>query len=538
MLRIDSRKIIADANAEKLSQFFMDHSEQIYSLIRERLQQEPQTPYNHFIAEHPDGQQRSRAFLKAFQEALHGNVDILFDDQRRIGYKRAVEGYQLEDLFAYKTAFTDVMWFLIDNHNTSRKDTDDRITLNDIKVIHHLTDHSNFLLSDSFLRTRDEIIQHRRNQLQQLHHYAAKAISIFDREVLKTCASQEISTIFGLNGSYMALCRRNGPHKRQPDNMVLLSGLIGRMEERVMETSEAMSIDENGNLIAFDEEMPQEEFQGICVPIHTANLDMSGLFVIHDQGRVFKFQRFDKNLLYQFAYFTGAILSNSVMVSELARKKEELHELTGKLISVQEEEKKRLGADIHDTITQTLTAIGYKALVCQALIVKDLPRLEKELNGLVHDINGALKKSRSIISELRPKILDDLGIVAALQQAIDNFKEDSGLAVLFDCPKTMNINPDAGIALYRIVQEALRNIHKHAGASQVAISLVVEEENQLSLNVEDNGRGMAANPPPQTDSHSGMGLLTMRERAEDLGGRFAIESKHGDGCRLTVTVPL
>ncbi|MBU2513829.1 sensor histidine kinase [bacterium] len=524
---------------EKLSRFFKDHQENIYQLIRERLQQRPLTPYKSFISEHPEGQKRSHAFVRAFQEALDGRLEVLFEDQRQIGYKRAVEGYDLEDMFTYKMAFTDVMWSLINSNNVSQ-DESGLISFNDIKAINHLINYSNFLLSDSFLRTRDEIIQHRRNQLQELHRYAASAVSMFKREELRSCARQGIFNIFGLEGSYIAPIAGHDDDSKEGRlaSGQLPPGFIEAIELRVKQTSKAMAIDVSGAMIGFDEETQQERFQTVCIPIHTTNSDATVLFIVHDKGRVFKLQRFDKNLLYQFVYFTGALLSNSLMVSELAGKKEELHELTGKLISVQEEEKKKIGADIHDTITQALTAIGYKALVCQALVNKDLPRLEQELNRLVHDINGALKKARSIISELRPKILDDLGIVTALHQAISCFKEDSGLAVSFDCPETLNIHPDIGIALYRICQEALRNIRKHARASQVDISLNTIRQNWLSLKIRDNGRGMVTDPAPKSKSHSGIGLLTMRERAEKAGGQFVIESKDMNGCQITVTVPL
>jgi len=542
MLKIDSQEIIADADVEKLSRFFMDYKDRIYELIRERLKKDPPTPYKYFISDHPNGQMRSQAFLKAFQEALNGRVDVLFDDQRKIGYKRAMEGYELKDVFAYKMAFTEVMWLLINDYNVHLKSSEDLITFNDMKVITHLTSYSNFLLSNSFLKTRDEIISHRRNQLQKLHLYAARAISIFQEEELRAYTNQGIFDIFGLDGAFMV------PYVKKDDKNRWKKGkLIGiqpsfefveMIARQVVQTSKAMAIDVNGTMIPFDEEVKQENFQVICIPIDTSNFDVTGLFFVHDQGRIFKFQRFDKNLLYQFVYFTGAILSNSLMVSELARKKEELHDLTGRLIFVQEEEKKRIGADIHDTITQALTGIGYKALLCQALINKDLPRLEEELNRLVHDINGALRESRNIISDLRPKILDDLGVVPAFNKAIANFMEDSGLAVHFECPETLSVNSDVGIAFYRIFQEALRNIYKHARASKVDISLTIDNRNRLSLVVRDNGRGLVVDPDAERVGNSGMGLLTMRERAEDLGGQFVIDSKSGNGCRIMVTVPL
>jgi len=542
MLKVDSQEIIADADVEKLSRFFMDRKDRIYELIRERLKSEPPTPYKYFISDHPNGQMRSQAFLKAFQEALNGKVDVLFEDQRQIGYKRAVEGYELKDVFAYKMAFTEVMWLLINDYNAHQTSGEAMITFNDMKVITHLISYSNFLLSDSFLRTRDEIINHRRSQLQELHRYAARAISTFQEEELRACANQGIFEIFGLHGSFMV------PYVRNDDKDGWREGkLIGvqpspefveKTAIQVIHNNTAMAIDVNGNTVPFSEDLAQESFKVICIPIRTSDSDVTGLFFVHSQGRIFKFQRFDKNLLYQFAYFTGAVLANSLMVSELARKKEELHDLTGRLICVQEEEKKRIGADIHDTITQSLTAIGYKALLCQALINRDLPRLEEELNCLVKDVNGALRKSRSIISELRPRILDDLGIVAAFKKAIAGFKEDSGLTVDLECPETLSVSPDVGIGFYRICQEALRNIYKHAQASHVAISLKIDSRNWLCLLISDNGRGLACDPNSQYFSDSGMGLLTMRERAEDLGGQFIIDSKRGNGCRIMVTAPL
>ncbi|MFO7599344.1 MAG: hypothetical protein R6X27_05980, partial [Candidatus Desulfacyla sp.] len=165
MLKVDSQEIIADADVEKLSRFFMDRKDRIYELIRERLKSQPPTPYKYFISDHPNGQMRSQAFLKAFQEALNGKVDVLFEDQRQIGYKRAVEGYELKDVFAYKMAFTEAMWLLINDYNAHQTSGEAMITFNDMKVITHLIGYSNFLLSDSFLRTRDEIINHRRSQL-------------------------------------------------------------------------------------------------------------------------------------------------------------------------------------------------------------------------------------------------------------------------------------------------------------------------------------------------------------------------------------
>lgn len=542
MLKIDYRDIIENADLEKLSKFFTERKERIYGLIREGLKREPPTAYIRHISDHLQGQRRSRRFLDAFEEALRGRVDVFLNDQQQTGNQRAVEGYNLEDVLTYKMVFREVLWYFINNYNAEQEQDQDLINLNDIRFIEHLIGYSNYLLSYPFLKTRDEIINRRRNQLHQLHLYAAKAVSIFQEEELRACANQGIYDIFGLNGSFLV------PHMGKKDtdgwNKGTLTGIqishefVERTALEVAHSNKAIAIDGADKMVLFDEKTEKDHFKVICIPIYGRDFRVAGLFFVHDQGRVFSVQKFDKNLLYQFAYFTGAVFSNSLMVSEIASKQTELSNLTGRLISIQEKEGKRIGAEIHDTITQALTAIGYKAILCQELIERDPSRLNDELNLLVHNINEALKQSRQIISNLRPTILDDLGLVAAIKKLVIDLKEDSNLKVDFVCPKKLDVNPDIGIAFFRIVQEAFRNIKRHSQASEVDISLTISREQQLCLVVKDNGQGFNGNQNGQSGTKSGMGLLTMRERAEDLGGQFKIVSLTGKGCKIVVTVPL
>ena len=542
MLKIDSQEIIENADLGKLSQFFAERKERIYDLIREGLKKELSTPYIHHILNHPKGQRRSRRFLNAFEEALGGRVDVLFNDQQQIGYKRAVEGYNLEDVLTYKMVFREAIWHFIGIYNTEQEIDQNLINFNDIRFIEHLIGYTNYLLSYPFLKTRDEIINRRRNQLHQLHSYAANVVSIFQEEELRASANQAIYDIFGLHGSF--LIPYAGKKDLDIENQKRLIGLqisldfVEIIALEVARCNMAMAVDDNNNRILFHEDMEQNSFKIICIPIHRRNFYLTGLFFIHNQGRVFRFEKFDKNLLYQFSYFTEAVLSNYMMFSELAEKKEELHKLAGQLISIQEDERKRIAAEIHDTITQALTAIGYKALLCQELIDKDPSRLNDELNRLVHDINGALKQSRQMISNLRPKILDDLGIVTAIKRVLTDFQEDTNIRVNFITPKELDVRPELGTAFYRILQESLNNIKWHARASKVDISLVTIHKNQLCLIVKDNGQGFSFPEDNQGVKNSGLGILTMRERAQDLGGQLTIVSREGEGCQITVTARL
>jgi signal transduction histidine kinase len=542
MFKVDSQQIIENADLGKLSQFFAARKERIYDLICEGLKEQPVTPYIRHILNHPKGQRRSRRFLDAFEEALRGRVHVLFNDQKRIGYKRAVEGYNLEDVFTYKMVFREIIWHLLSNFNDGNKIGKDLINLNDIRFIELLIDYSNYLLSYSFLKTRDEIINRRTKQLQELHRYAAKVLSIFQKEEILSYANQGIYDIFRLYSKFSVLYGEN--RLLDIGNQGKLVGLqispeiLERTALEAARSNRAMAIDDNNNRIQFHEEMKKSYFKVICIPIHRRNFHLIGFLFIHSQGIVFKFERFNKNLLFQFSYLTGAVLSNFMMFSELTYKQEELHNLTRKLISIQEEERRKIAADIHDTLTQTLTAIGYKALLCQGLMEKDPSRLDDELNRLVLNINGALKESRQMISNLRPRILDDLGIVTIFKRVLNNFQEDTDIKVNFRAPQEMNMSPELSIAFFRILQESLNNINKHAKASKVDVSLGFIDNNKVCLKVKDDGQGFNISEGNQGIKNSGMGLLTMRERVEDLRGQFTIISSEGEGCQINITAPL
>jgi two-component system sensor histidine kinase DegS len=221
------------------------------------------------------------------------------------------------------------------------------------------------------------------------------------------------------------------------------------------------------------------------------------------------------------------------MVSEVSRKQDDLRNLTRSLISVQEDERKKIAADIHDTLTQMLTAIGYKALLCQELMENNTPRFKYEFTLLIDNINDALSQSRQIISNLRPKILDDIGILAAFRKVISDFQQETNFKINFICPGELLVSPNIGISLYRILQESLYNIAKHAHPSKVDIHLTLIEGEGLFLVVEDDGVGF----DPSQHSN-GLGLMTMRERAEGLGGEGRVYSSPGKGCRVEINIPL
>jgi two-component system sensor histidine kinase DegS len=167
---------------------------------------------------------------------------------------------------------------------------------------------------------------------------------------------------------------------------------------------------------------------------------------------------------------------------------------------------------------------------------KDLHRLDKELDELIILINTGLQESRQIISNLRPYMLDDIGIIAALKKLLNTFKTSTGVELIFSSPEKIKLDSDKGIALFRILQESLSNIKKHSSATRVRVSLDVNVKSGLCLQVHDNGKGFR--PGQKRKKLSGMGLLIMRERVEALNGNFAVHSRPAEGCTISATIPL
>lgn len=218
-----------------------------------------------------------------------------------------------------------------------------------------------------------------------------------------------------------------------------------------------------------------------------------------------------------------------VLAAQLARQREELRTLARRLLTVQEDERAALSREMHDDIGQSITAIKLSAV---ALLGEADPRLVRETAQEIVDIaDQTVARLRDISLLLRPPQLDALGLEAALRwQAGTLFRGDAPSLELvvaqLDCRPPREIE----LACFRIAQEALTNVLRHAVATHVRLELDCDDA-WLRLAVEDDGRGLPA------DLRSGLGLVSMRERAEQLGGRFAIVRIAGR-TRVEAALPL
>lgn len=217
---------------------------------------------------------------------------------------------------------------------------------------------------------------------------------------------------------------------------------------------------------------------------------------------------------------------------ELQRSLLELQALNGQLQNVREEERTKLAREIHDQLGQSLTAI--KIGLCALKAAPGEAQQSQSIDGILHLVDETIHAVRRISTELRPGILDHLGLVAAVEWAAEEFQAGTGIQCQVGLPETNPaIDAERATAIFRILQETLTNIARHAGATRVSIRLF-HEGGSVSLEVRDNGRGIGAD---RLYGAGSLGILGMRERAVLLGGEFRIAGEPGNGTTVRVRIP-
>jgi two-component system sensor histidine kinase DegS len=215
---------------------------------------------------------------------------------------------------------------------------------------------------------------------------------------------------------------------------------------------------------------------------------------------------------------------------------EENKQVISRVIQAQEDERLWVSRQIHDGPAQTMTNLVLRAEICERLLDIDLTRAKNELSGLKSVVNMTLQDTRRFIFDLRPMILDDLGLEPTLrryvQQFTDKFKVEVGVTI-----NGMNgrLPSQLEVAIFRIVQEALMNVAKHAHANHAQVSIEMNGD-VVSVTIEDDGTGFNADDSTLSDPKF-RGLTTMQQRAEMFGGQFNIDTGPGRGTRVIVSLP-
>jgi len=218
----------------------------------------------------------------------------------------------------------------------------------------------------------------------------------------------------------------------------------------------------------------------------------------------------------------------------VARRTEELSELSTHLQSLAEQEKSSLSRELHDELGGLLVAARMDISWIQERLPSDDPEVQTHFTRIHEALQSGVDLKRRVVENLRPSLLDNLGVFPALRWHVADTCGRAGLKVIERYPnEELRLTPDASIAVYRIVQEALTNILKHARAQMVEISIDVQG-NWLVMRIRDDGVGLAPERLRGLGSH---GLVAMRHRAAGLGGRWRARPANGGGTEIEVRLP-
>jgi signal transduction histidine kinase len=257
-----------------------------------------------------------------------------------------------------------------------------------------------------------------------------------------------------------------------------------------------------------------------------------GELVVSPRGGASEFDATDRRLLDDLARQIGVVAHNVRLTNDLQLSRE-------RIVTAREEERRRLRRDLHDGLGAQLAALSLQASAMKATIHTDPDSAVEQATELQQELRTAIADIRRLVQGLRPAALDDLGLIGALQNRIATVNlgdgigsDESELSVALDAPDDLGDLPAAvEVAIYRIVDEALTNVVRHARADRCMIR-IVRHNAEIRVTIEDDGVGI---PPNRT---SGVGLQSMRERALELGGSFETLSADASGTRIVAILPI
>ena len=219
---------------------------------------------------------------------------------------------------------------------------------------------------------------------------------------------------------------------------------------------------------------------------------------------------------------------------EQRRSREQLRALAAHVESVREGERVRIAREIHDELGQSLTCMGMDLAFLDKQIDPHNQEASARVAALVELVKDTIRCVRRISSELRPSILDDLGLGAAIEWLGHDFETRTQVACTVEVPEDLSLPFELATPLFRVCQEALTNVTRHASATRVSIHLTCSTSH-ISLTITDNGRGITEE---EIKRYGSLGLLGMKERIGILGGTLDVEGKPGEGTALAIRIPL
>ena len=237
-------------------------------------------------------------------------------------------------------------------------------------------------------------------------------------------------------------------------------------------------------------------------------------------------------------YRDGSFLGMRGMIADISSQKhmeDQLHALTARLNTIREEERTCISREIHDVLGQAMTSLKFDLSWLSKNIPEEKKGQTEKAKAMLLYIDEIIQMIRKISTELRPPILDDFGLKAAMEWQAEDFQLKTGItcSLKADFAGEIDLQKEKAICVFRIFQEALTNVARHAKADRVMVNFK-KSENRLVMQIRDNGRGISQN---EVINRSSLGITGMQERAFSLGGRLNIQGRPGQGTVITCSIP-
>jgi signal transduction histidine kinase len=260
----------------------------------------------------------------------------------------------------------------------------------------------------------------------------------------------------------------------------------------------------------------------------------SGALLLAGHGRD-PFAALDDGFLLALGQQVGAALENADLAKRLEARRRDLERLSARVVEQHEEERRRIARELHDESAQLFSAVKMELAMLRAPMAPDMAA---RLDRVITLVDSGIAGIRNVVNDLRPSLLDDLGLLPALRSLAERIGTRSGLEITLDAPPFLPpLSKEAELVIYRAMQEALTNVVRHAEATAVEVGLRVVGE-EVVLTVWDDGRGLPAGTTAEQFQRAGhMGLTGMRERVHGIGGRMHAENIAGGGLRVEIVVP-
>jgi len=228
----------------------------------------------------------------------------------------------------------------------------------------------------------------------------------------------------------------------------------------------------------------------------------------------------------------------SQMLDQSRLMQEQLRHLSRQVLHAQEEERKRISRELHDVIAQTLTGINLRLATLKKAAGGNPKDFDRHLTHTQQLVEKSVNIVHEFARELRPAVLDDLGLIPALHSFMENFTAQTGIhAYLTAFTEVEKLETSQRTVLFRVAQEALTNVNRHAKASRVEVS-IKKMSDGICMKIKDDGKSFGVERALQASTGKRLGLLGMRERLEMVGGKFAVESIPGKGTTIIAQIPL